>query len=234
MGHVTLGFSCGLAGGPLRAALADFVAESPAVELRLNEGPAGELYRQLTQHSVDLVVSAALPATACDRLRQESLWQERLLIAIPSKCELSKRKTLGWRDIATLPLIVSCPHLATAAFRDLLARIGRQPVDCTGHAASREALLEMVGIGMGVTIILESGVLPHANVVFRHIDEDDAVASIDALWAPADRNHISHRLLGHIRERGRDYNRVNSHRPAMALGRDLGRPKHGLEPQVEQ
>ena len=98
IGRVTVGFSCGLAAGPLRAGLAEFVAASPEVELRMTEAPPSALYRQLTQHAVDLVISPGLPIVPNKILKQERLWQERLIVAIPSSHALSEKLTLQWRD----------------------------------------------------------------------------------------------------------------------------------------
>ena len=105
IGRVTVGFSCGLAAGPLRAGLAEFVAASPEVELRMTEAPPSALYRQLTQHAVDLVISPGLPIVPSKILKQERLWQERLIVATPKHRPGDRRSDNGlpkWRS--------GCPH----------------------------------------------------------------------------------------------------------------------------
>ena len=200
LGRIALGFSSGLASGPLRAGLLEFVAISPEVDVRMVEGHPSQLYGQLVERRVDLVIAAVLPELANNTLSREELWRERLVAAIPSKCGLAAKQPLGWRDVATLPLIVSSPDGEKLVFRLLLDRAGVQRVDCRRHAASREALLQMVAMEMGIAIILESAVVPHQDVVFRPIDEQDAIVPIDAIWASADRNPLRHRLLSHIRQ----------------------------------
>ena len=199
VGRIKLGFSSGLAAGPLRAGVVEFVNLSPEVELQLVEGHPSQLYRQLVEHRVDLVIAAALPNLASKTVAREELWRERLIVAIPSRCGLAAKPALGWRDIAALPLIVSNPDGEKLAFRLLLDRAGGQKVHCTQHSASRETLLQLVAMQMGIAIVLESGVVPHQDVVFRSIDEEDATASIDAVWVSADGNPLRHRLLSHIR-----------------------------------
>ena len=198
-GRITLGFSSGLTAGPLRAGVVEFITINPEVELRMVEGHPSQLYRQLVERGVDLVIAAALPDLGSKTVAREELWRERLVAAIPSRCSLSAKPTLGWRDIAALPLIVSNPDGEKLAFR-LLELSGEQRVDCTQHAASREALLQMVAMEMGIAIILESGVAPHQGVVFRFLDEEDAIVPMDAIWPSADRNPVRHRLLSHIRQ----------------------------------
>ena len=199
-GRITLGFSSGLTAGPLRAGIVEFITVNPEVELRMVEGHPSQLYRQLVERRVDLVIAAALPDLGSKTVAREELWRERLVAAIPSRCSLSAKPTLGWPDIAALPLIVSNPDGEKLAFRLLLELSGEQRVDCTQHAASREALLQMVAMEMGIAIILESGVAPHQGVVFRFLDEEDAIVPMDALWPSADRNPVRHRLLSHIRQ----------------------------------
>lgn len=202
-GNLALGFFPGLAAGLLRAGIANFTAASPQVRLRLVEALPGELHRQLNERAIDLMIVALMPELESKTLVQERLWEERLILALPSSHAFARKPSLGWEDIAELPLILRNSHVELVAYRTLLDRMDRQ-IHLDQHDVSCATLLDMVGIGSGATIIFASGATPHRDVVFRAIDEPNATLSVDAVWRKDDRNPLRHRLLSLIREHKND------------------------------
>lgn len=198
-GNLTLGFMPGLIAGPLRAGIADFTAASPQVRLRLVEALPGELHRQLNERAIDMMIVALIPTLESKTLVQEHLWDEQLIVTLPTDHALGRKAALTWRDIAELPIILKDSHFELVAYRTLLDRLDRQ-VHLEQHDVSCATLLDMVGLGLGATIVFASGAMPHRGVVFRPIDEDNATAGIDAVWPKDDRNPLRHRLLSLIRE----------------------------------
>lgn len=201
VGTLSLGFYPGLASGPLREGLADFIAECPKVGLRFAEGLPGDLHRQLSEHSIDIIFTAFMPDLSTPALVQEPLWQERLVAVLPASHPLAHRQRLGWDDIASQPIILRTSHGELAGYRAILQRIGDQPIDCEQHAVSRGALLEMVALGLGITVSFPSACIPRTGIVTRPIEGENAVATIEAIWPDGDANPIRHRLVRHIRER---------------------------------
>ena len=202
-GNLTLGFSPGLVKGPLRAAIADFITASPLVRLRLVERGPQDLRRQLNEHAIDLMIVAPTPRLESKALVQERLWDERLVTALPANHPLAKEASVSWDDVAGLPIILRNCHLEFVAYRTLLDRLDRQ-VQLEQHDVSCTTLLEMIGLGMGATIVFASGVIPHRGVVYRPINEPDAIIGVDAAWPKDDRNPLRHRLLSVIREHRND------------------------------
>lgn len=198
-GTVTLGFFTGLSAGPLRAGISKFVATSPNIRLQMTEGLPSELYRQLNERTVDLVVAAFLPDLASKSLERETLWTERLIVALPATHELAVRPVLSWEEIASMTVMLRASHGEMMAFRSLLPRFGDRIIDCDQHAVSRDALLDMVGIGMGATIVFESGMVPHKDVVFREIEGENSSVPVYAVWSRTDGNPLRHRLLSTLR-----------------------------------
>lgn len=203
-GIVTLGFFPGLSAGPLREGISAFIAASPEVRLQLVEAHPGELYRQLNERTIDLMVVAFLPSLASNIFEQEQLWTERLIVALPAAHDLASRTSLSWEEIASMPVMLRASPGEMIAFRSLLPRFGDRIIDCEQHAVSREALIDMVGIGMGATVVFESGVVPHRNVVFRPIDDENASVPIQAIWPKTDGNPLRHQLLNQLRRSGAD------------------------------
>lgn len=206
-GNLTLGFSPGLVLGPLRSGIAEFKAVSPQVRLQLVEGGPQELRRQLNERAINLMIVAPAPRLESKALTQERLWDEHLVVALPAHHTMARKDTLRWADIAELPIILKDSHSELVAYRLLVDRLDRQ-VDIEQHDVSCATLLEMVGLGMGATIVFATGTTPHQGVVYRPINEPDAVVGVDAVWPKDDRNPLRHRLLSVIREHrndGRDY-----------------------------
>lgn len=218
-GNITVGFLPGLFLGPLRSGIADFIIESPQVRLRFVEASLGELHRQLNERAIDLMIVELVPHLETVTLVQERLWTERLLVALPSKHVLASKCALDWRDVAELPIIIHNSHFEPVAYRTLLDRIDRQ-VQLEQHDVSCTTLLDMVGLGMGATIVFASGAIAHDGIVFRPIGEDDAVVGVDAVWPKDDRNPLRHHLLGLIRTHTGDVDTATQ--PPKGPARDRG------------
>lgn len=217
-GNLTLGFSPGLLRGPLRGGIADFIAVSPQVRLRLVEASPQDLRRQLNERAIDFMIVAPTPRLESKTLEQEQLWNERLVMALPADHALAKTAAVSWDDVATLPIILKNCHFELVAYRTLLDRFDRE-FQLEQHDVSCTTLLEMIGLGMGATIVFGSGAIPHRGVVYRPIDEPDATIAVEAVWPQDDRNPLRHRLLSLIREHKDDVEAIS---PSTAPAPDRG------------
>ena len=217
-GNLTLGLAPGVLMGPLRAGIAAFIATSPKVRLRLVEAAPHHLRRQLNERLIDLMIVAPTPKLESKTLVQERLWKEQLVVALPMNSDFASKMVLSWSDVAGLSIILKDSHHELVTYRTLLdrpekqARIEQHDVSCT-------TLLEMVGLGIGATIMFASGATPHHGVLYRPIAEPDASIGVDAVWPQDDRNPLRHRLLSLIREH-KDDSEVNlpSTAPAPSRG----------------
>jgi LysR family hydrogen peroxide-inducible transcriptional activator len=64
---------------------------------------------------------------------------------------------------------------------------------------SAGALMDIVKLGMGAAIICASAIVPRQGVAFRPIVDENALASIEAVWPKDDSNPLRHRLLVCVR-----------------------------------
>jgi LysR family transcriptional regulator, hydrogen peroxide-inducible genes activator len=144
------------------------------------------------------MIVTLMPRLESKTLVQERLWEERLAVALPETHALARQTTLKWDQAAELRIILKDSHVELFAFRALLDRLDRQ-VHVEQHDVSCTTLLDMVGLGMGATIIPSSAIAPHRGVAFVPIDESDAIVGVDAVWPKDDRNPLRHRLLNLIR-----------------------------------
>lgn len=207
-GNLTLGFSPGLVLGRLRGGIAEFIAASPQVLLRLVEAGPQDLRRQLSERAIDLMIVAPTPRLESKTLEQERLWDERLVMALPADHPLSEKVAVSWDDVAELPIILKNCHFELVAYRTLLDRLDRH-LQLEQHDVSCTTLLEMIGLGMGTTIVFASGAIPHRGVAYRPIDEADATIAVEAVWPQDDRNPLRHRLLSLIREHKDDVETIS-------------------------
>lgn len=197
-GTLKLGLYPGLAAGPLRAALTDFTRASPDVQLRLIEGIQSELHRQLMDGGIDLMIAALMTDLASTVLTQEALWEEQLVVALPEDHPLAAKPALDWGDVASLRVILWTSP-GGSADGGVLYEIGGRAIECERHAVSRTTLLEMVAMGLGATIACESAVALCTGVIYRPIEDENALAVIEAIWPTSDGNPLRHRLLTDIR-----------------------------------
>lgn len=203
-GNLRIGFSPGLSAGRLRAGIAEFVAARPMVRLRFVEGFPGELYRRLNECDVDLIIVEFLPALASKIFVQEQLWEERLIAALPAAHPMARLELVSWRNVARLTVLLRSAQGELLAIRDRLHVSGETEVDIQQHEVSRDALLDLVGMGMGATIIPESGIVPHPRVVFRAIEGESSCVRVQAIWRRGDHNPLRHSILAHIRRHRTD------------------------------
>ena len=207
-GSLTLGFSPGLILGRLRGGVADFTATGPRIQLRLVEAGPQELRRQLNERAIDLMIVAPIPTLESRTLAQERLWDERLFLALPADHAVAKHASVTWDDVAQVTILLKSCHFELVPYRTLLDRLDRQ-VRLEQHDVSYTTVLEMIALGLGATIVFESGAIPHRGVVYRPIDEPDASIGVDAVWPQDDRNPLRHRLLSLIREHKNDVEAIS-------------------------
>jgi LysR family transcriptional regulator, hydrogen peroxide-inducible genes activator len=140
-----------------------------------------------------------MPDIAGTIVAQEDSWEEPLFVALPARHRLARQGALSWPDIAMLRLHLRAREGEPRHFGSLLGLFA--PLrDCEEHDVSSEALLDMVSIGMGATIVAKSARLERTGVVYRPISGAHSTITFRALWPRSDRNPLRHRLLGYLRK----------------------------------
>ncbi len=200
MGSLTIGFYPGLASGPLNAGIAEFCATRPDVEVRFVEGSPGDLHRQLNERVIDILFATLLPELANGVNAQDRLWTEPLVAAFRDDHPLASREGVQWKDLAATSIMLRSHQGDLSAFRAIAARMGDLVFDCDLHDVSRGALLELVRLGLGATILLSSAAIPRDGIVYRPIVDALAFAEIQAIWPKDDSNPLRHRLLTYVRK----------------------------------
>jgi LysR family hydrogen peroxide-inducible transcriptional activator len=199
IGTLRVGFCIGVTKGAFRDAIARFMSESPDVRLELVEGLPDDLNRQLNERSLDMIFVALMPDIADVRLHREPLWCENLVVALPVDHEFASRVSLAWNDIASETILLRRSGREIFGYRSLIERFGNIRLIHEEHEVSRTTMLEMVSLGIGVTVTFESAVIVRNDIVFVPVQGPGDTARVDAIWHRADQNPLRHKLIGHVR-----------------------------------
>lgn len=110
---------------------------------------------------------------------------------------------MTWEDLASGPFLVRTWESGPWAYNVLRARLaawaGR--VEVRQHHVSREALMALVGLGLGATVVTESAAgASYPGVVFQPLTDADAVVPATALWLEENDNPVRHRLVAMLRD----------------------------------
>lgn len=199
-GSLTIGFASTLSRGPLKSGILEFRESRPDVELRFVEASSNELHRQLNERTIDVMFAAHLPNLAGGPNMQERLWDERLFVVVREDHPLVGNDSLRWADLSSLPIILQAHHNDMSMYRSIASRMGDRPFECSLHDVSSAALVDMVRLGLGATIVCGSAAISHPDITLLPIVDENALCSVEALWPKGDRNPLRHRLLMCVRQ----------------------------------
>lgn len=200
-GMLPLGFYTSLSSGPLRDGLAAFHAALPDVVLELLEGSPPDLLTALRERRIDLAFTVL--EVASPEFETQHLWDEPLVAALPEAHPLAGQETVSWSDLSGAPIVVRTWESGSVLYTFLAGRIAPDTfLPAEQHFVSREALLGIVGIGCGATVLGSSTTGAHfPGVVFRPIAEPNALVPVTAAWLKDNDNPARGRLVAMLRDR---------------------------------
>ena len=200
LGVLKIGFYTSLSAGLLRDTLGAFHKTAPDVTLELHEGNPTDLLGKLRDGAVELVLTVLEVSDA--EFATQPLWDEALIAALPPDHPLAARDGLVWSDLEGQPLVVRTWESGPAPYSFLATRIapnGYLPTE--PHHVSREALLALVGIGRGITVLgASAGAMAMPNVVFRPMVGEGATMPVNAVWLAGNDNPARGRFVSMLRD----------------------------------
>lgn len=200
IGTLPLGFYTSLASGPFRETLKRFRYSSPDVTLELHEGNPTELLPALRERHIELAITVLDVSTT--GFETQTLWDEDLVVAIPTGHPLAKKESIRWTDLAGLPIVMRTWASGSAPYNLLPGRIAPDGyVPAERHFVSREALLGLVGMEMGLTVIGRSAMgLSLPGVVLKPMSGPDVTLPVMAVWLPGNDNPARGRFVAMLRD----------------------------------
>lgn len=195
-GELRIGLMASLASGFLADLLGSFRGRFSSIEIKLEEATA--------QASAAAVLSGRLDAAFIPghpRLpgcRTETLWDERVYVAIPDAHPAAALRSVEWGDVRDETFLVTA-EAAGPEIEDYLVRQlsgpGFRPNISVQHVG-RDNLLNMVARGFGITLTTTStlgAVWP--GVRFQPVNGRENVVSSSVVWSEANQNPALKLLL---------------------------------------
>lgn len=134
--------------------LSAFRSRYPAIELKLHTGDQADAIDRALEGHEDLSI-AALPEKLPRRLRVQTLAQSPLVFAAPAfPCAVSEQLQADELDWQQLPLILSERGLARQRVDAWYRAKGWRP-NIYAQVSGHEAIVSMVGLGLGVGVVPE-------------------------------------------------------------------------------
>ncbi|HBP4890017.1 TPA: LysR family transcriptional regulator [Pseudomonas aeruginosa] len=176
-GSVRIAISDGAVDQRLSTFLAYCREEEPEIEIRLSEVPLAEQLRGL--RSGDITIGFAHTGEVGEEILAEPIWQDPLVVAVPTRHPLLAHKEIPLLDLASYPLVLCDPQACEGYCRELsrlLRPLEREP-KVVEHASSWDMMLTLVGAGYGVgfTTAARIAISQRSDVVARPLAVDSAV-----------------------------------------------------------
>lgn len=177
-----------------RDAIAAFARRHPNVKIDIAEGGPSEHLAALQDQRLDVAFLGGSPVGP--GLQAEIMWSERITVALPEGHPLVSEDSLRWEALRGEHFLVSRAEPGPTAHDHViqhLADLGHHP-DVEAHAVSREALVNLVGLGFGVSVLSEAAsAVRYPGVVYRFIQDD--TVRFSAVWSPVNVNPVRSRFL---------------------------------------
>lgn len=193
-GTVRIGIFTSLASGFLSDLLRAYVSVNPGVRPDLIEGgPAAHIAAVRRLHLDTAFLTGKLVVDGCDVAH---LWNERVLVVMPSKHEFVSLRKINWTHLRDRHFIVSeddpGPEIHDYLVKHL-GDLGHHP-SIERHRVGRDNLMHLVALGQGLTLVHEAaGATQFPGVVYRSVEGE--VLPFCAIWSPHNDNPALRRLL---------------------------------------
>jgi len=200
IGRLSIGFLSSMATGFLRDLIQTYRSRHPKVAIQILERASADNIDAVLKRQLDLAfIQDTCQASECESLR---LWSERLFVVLPEDHALSAREELTWTELRNVHWIVRQsvgPQLherITTRLTDARHNPSVQKLD-----VGREALMNLVSIGFGISLTSEAAIAtPFPKVVFRPITGDDELLHFNAVWLAHNDNPALRRFLALARK----------------------------------
>jgi DNA-binding transcriptional LysR family regulator len=200
-GRLTLGLTTSLSAGRLPIALSAYAEEHPEVDLQFVEGDRSRMVEGINSRAIDIAVLHGAPDNKLGEPLM--LWHERLYVLIAADHRLAGRSEVLWSDIEEETFLVAARTVGAEAVQLLAGRYGRGRSPVTrSHLISRETALSMVGMSLGLTLMLESGLgrLPQGVVAIPLASSDgETLIPLTAYRDPSNDNPPLRRLWSFLK-----------------------------------
>ncbi|MGF1656839.1 MAG: LysR substrate-binding domain-containing protein [Verrucomicrobiales bacterium] len=156
-GLLRIGFVGSLTHPLLPTLLSEFRELHPAVELVLDEQTPAQQLQRLIDHDLDIAFPGMTDPERRQRFQTETLFEERLFVALPQRHNLASRPRLRLSELKNQPLVITSRHgspMAQHWLVNMCRQEGFEPE--VGFEVDRAAtVLHYVAAGLGLAVFPE-------------------------------------------------------------------------------
>jgi DNA-binding transcriptional LysR family regulator len=200
-GEVRLGVRHPPIAGAARELLASWRAAFPEVDLTISEGSQRELALGLAEHRLDVALVTGHEMWV--QVTAVPIFRERLVAAVPAEHALAHRQVLDWASLRPETMLI--PGWGdNQTQREFYATLLGSGTRFAVHAASRQTIVALVGVGAGIALVTHSQAeVTFPGVVFRPIDEPNAWLDFGLAWLPESEDPVVGRFIAFLRDESR-------------------------------
>ena len=222
IGHLKIGILSSMAAGFLREVIRTYRARHAKVEMHILEGASREQIALVRESRLDVAFVLGAPELPnCDVAQ---LWTEQIFVALPQGHALCDYDEIRWESLRNEKVILCQSELGGAIHDRLITRLAQ-----LGYSpwierldVGREALMNLVALGLGVSFTSEATVATQfPEVTFRPIADDAARIPFSAVWLPTNDNPAFRRFLSLARDMSKKWEK----RPRDAAVRLSAKPQ---------
>lgn len=193
-GTLRINYSRSAPGGRSSAIVQRFRAAHPAVRLEINSQFTARSVEEVLADQVDAAF-VRLPVTADGSpirgLQELALDTEPLVVGLPQKHRLARRRRLTPEDLREEPLVTGSPERAPGFYRELFRQVW--PVGSPRivlREPDEEHMLRAVAAGTGITILTQSraATIQIPGVVIKTFAEPQPQTALGLLWKKGNRS----------------------------------------------
>ena len=177
-GHLHVGVaSTAITANPLPEILSEIKRRYALLDLSVAGGTSERIVRQILDGNIDVGL-VSLPVEASD-VRTETLRSDKLVAVVPPQHRLARARVIGSEDLTSEPLILGEKGGNTRRLIDLFFEKNKLEPKIVMELQRTEAIIKMVELGFGVTILPRSSV--HTQVAVGTL-RASPVRGLDAKW----------------------------------------------------
>lgn len=203
-GRLVVGFCTSLTAGNLRATLIEYRRRFPQVELRTIERSRTALITALRNGVIDVHIITGEMRTR--DFKTNSLWSERILVALPKDHPLASREAIYWTDLRDQVLLLSHydPGLEFETLLNAKLADAHDHPRIERHDVSRGVIKSLVSMGVGISLVLESDIgASFAGLVYKEVRDGVGPSRIgfSGIWHDDNENPALANFLELLSER---------------------------------
>ena len=202
-GLLAIGVHAALLAGNLRATLVEHRRRFREVDIHLIDGSSDHLISGLATSTID--VAFVVEGNHRWNGKSQSVWSERVVVALPERHPLADHKVVYWSDLREEAFLLPQRGPGPEFLNLLISKLGGlDPRRLLRHDVSLDRFLSLVGAGWGILLVLEGatgGTFP--GVVFREVHDADGATrlSFRAYWRQTNGNPALRTFLDLLHER---------------------------------